>query len=68
MSNLLDMAAQLGSSDEDDGDYDEEMGDDEVHPNRGRANRDVDDSSEEEDSEDEEEVRKVSNKELVITC
>jgi transcription elongation factor SPT6 len=66
MSNLLDMAAELGS-DEDDGDYDEEMGDDEEHPNRGRAGRGVDDSSEEEDSDDEEEVRKVGTK-LVIVC
>lgn len=56
------MAAELGSSDEDDGDYDEEMGEDEEHPNRGRASRGIDDSSEEEDSEDEEEVRKVSTK------
>lgn len=60
MSHFIDTTAELGSEEED-GDYDEEIDERQERPRiKSGADGRMDDSSEEDEDEDEEEIRKVS--------
>lgn len=60
MSHFIDTTAELGSEEED-GDYDEEIDERQERPRiESGADGRMDDSSEEDEDEDEEEIRKVS--------
>ena len=57
-ASLIDNIAELGSEEEDD-DYDEEIG--ETRPKKANGANGIEDSSEEEEEDDEEKLRAVSH-------